>query len=84
MDSVISNVTAGTATLCSATGEYVTVPLEFTPTRKFLTQKTKRALLATGFMLHFGRQIATDPTFINVALADIRHSALRAHGGGDD
>jgi len=84
MDSVIFHITSQTVTLCSATGEYVTVPLEFTPIRRFLTQQTKRSLLATGFMWRLGREVATDPALINAALAEIRHRALQAHGGGDD
>ncbi len=57
-------------------GNRVRVSIRLTPMRRYLTQRTKRMLIATGFMLRYGRDAARDPILLDGALAEIRRAVL--------
>jgi len=63
-------------TVRGANGDDCTVSITLTPRRRYLTQATKRAILATGFLLHYGEEIATDKDIINCVIRSIRHEIL--------
>ena len=83
MISSIIEITRFDVTLTDANGDRCTVPIELTPTRRYLTQSTKRAILATGCLLTYGDELATDPDVINTVLQDIRRECLRHSDGGE-
>ena len=81
MISTIHQITATSVTVIDANGVKQTIPIALTPIRLFLTQATKRAILATGFLLRYGEDLATDKGVINKVLEEIRQEILRPPRG---
>ncbi len=77
MISPILKVTHSCVTVRDANGEHCTIAIVLTPLKLYLTQATKRAILATGFLLRYGDELATDRDLINHVLEDIRREVLR-------
>ncbi len=77
MISPILEVTHSCVTVRDANGEDCTITIVLTPLKLYLTQATKRAILATGFLLRYGDELATDRDLINHVLEDIRREVLR-------
>ncbi len=73
----IREVTHSSVTVRDANGEDCTITIVLTPVELYLTQATKRAILATGFLLRYGEEMATDRDVINGVLEDIRREVLR-------
>ncbi len=73
----IREVTHSSVTVRDADGEDCTITIELTPVKLYLTQATKRAILATGFLLRYGDELATDSDLINHVLEAIRREVLR-------
>ena len=73
----IRKVTHSSVTVRDADGEDCTITIELTPVKLYLTQATKRAILATGFLLRYGEEMATDKDVINGVLEAIRREVLR-------
>jgi len=73
----IREITYSSVTVRDANGEDCTITIELTPVKLYLTQATKRAILATGFLLRYGDELATDRDVINHVLEDIRREVLR-------
>ena len=65
----------------AANNEIFTIPVELTPKRRYLTQSTKRAISATGFLLYMGEDIGTDKGIINSALKSIEREVRRLRFG---
>ena len=76
MISAVIDIQRDRVTVKDANGETSMVLIELTPLRKYLTQATKRAILATGFLLPFGEDLATDRDVINDVLQSIRLEVL--------
>ncbi len=73
----IREVTHSSVTVRDANGEDCTITIVLTPVELYLTQATKRAILATGFLLRYGEEMATDRDLINHVLEAIRREVLR-------
>lgn len=72
----IETITANSVTVLDPNGQSHTIIVRLTPRRKFLTQATKRSILATGFLLWYGEELACDEHFINSILDTIRRDVL--------
>lgn len=72
----IKQVNAETVIVFDALGREKTIILHFTPWMLYLTQATKRAILATGCLLHALADDDSDEFIINEALEHIRQTAL--------
>ncbi len=57
MISAILKVTHSSVTVRDADGDDCTITIELTPVKLYLTQATKRAILATGFLLRYGEEM---------------------------
>ena len=82
MINVVLEVTPSSVIVFDGNGETCAVSIELTPHRRYLTQSTKRAILATGFLLRYGDELATDGDVINRVLEEIRKEVLRDLNGG--
>ena len=76
MISAIRAIDATSVTVIDANGTDVRVPITLTPVRQFLTQSTKRSILATGFLLRYGEDAATDTDIIDSVISSIRSEVL--------
>jgi hypothetical protein len=70
-------IAARSVAVTNAHGQRQRISIKLTPVRHFLTQPTKRAILATGFLLPYGEDFATNTTVINDVMRHIRHEVLR-------
>jgi hypothetical protein len=77
----IQKITTDSVHVLNANGDVCVIAIELTPIMHFLTQATKRAILATGFLLRYGEELATDKDIINSVMEDIRQEALLLHKG---
>ncbi len=68
--------TANSVTVLDPNGQSHTILVRLTPRRQYLTQATKRSILATGIMLRYGEELACDEHFINGILNNIRRDVL--------
>lgn len=83
MIKAIPEVTTSSVTVFDANGNACTILITLTPIRCFLTQSTKREILATGFLLRYGDDLATDRYVIDDVLGSIRRKVLRLRNGAD-
>ena len=79
MIKAVVQVSARSVTVVDANGSEQAIQITLTPKRWFLTQATKREILATGFLLRYGEELATDQGVINRVLEDIRQQVLRQY-----
>ena len=79
----IEAITANSVTLLDPNGELHTIIVQLTPCRQYLTQATKRSILATGFLLRYGEELAFDEHVINDVLESIRREVLACRGRSD-
>lgn len=75
---VVFEVNVSSVTVLSADRQRVKVPVELTRWRDSLTQETKRLILATGVMRHYGHQEASSPHMIDGFLHMVRDRVLWA------
>ena len=79
----IEAITANSVTLLDPNGQLHTIIVRLTPRRQYLTQATKRSILATGFLLRYGEELACDEYVINDVLESIRREVLARRGRSD-
>ncbi len=77
----IEAITVESVTVVDPIGQPHTISVRLTPRRKFLTQATKRSILATGIMLWYGEELACDEHLINGVLENIRQQVLACRDG---
>ncbi len=68
MAKCIHSITAENVVVFDPEGVPQSVPVRLTPRKRFLTQDTKRRLIATGFLHHLTHDWAVDPALIGGAL----------------
>ncbi len=83
MFSALEAITAHSVTVLDPNGQPHTISVRLTPRRQYLTQATKRSILATGFLLRYGEELACDEHFINDVLESIRRDVLARRGRSD-
>ena len=76
MIKTILDVTSSSVTVLDANDNVCTVSIELTPKRRYITQASKRAILATGFLARYGEDVATDKGIIDSVIASIRSEIL--------
>ena len=81
MCEIIPAITAESVTVVDPFGQPHTIGVRLTPRRQYLTQATKRSILATGFLLRYGEELACDEHFINDVLEGIRREVLALQDG---
>ncbi len=81
MISDIKAITADSVTVVDPIGQPHTIGVRLTPRRQYLTQATKRSILATGFLLRYGEELACDEYIINDVLEGIRQDVLALQDG---
>ena len=77
----IEATTADSVTVVDPIGQPHAISVRLTPRRQYLTQATKRSILATGFLLRYGEELACDEHFINDVLEGIRREVLALQDG---
>jgi hypothetical protein len=83
MISRVISVTPTSVTVLDVHDVPRTVPIQLTPIRRYLDQASKRAIIATGFLIPYGEDLATNKDVINRVLEDIRQEVLQ-HYDGDE
>lgn len=76
-------ITAESVTVVDPIGQPHTIGVRLTPRRQYLIQATKRGILATGFLLRYGEELACDEYVINDVLENIRREVLARRGRSD-
>ncbi len=74
-------ISANSVTVLDPNGQSHTISVQLTPRRQYLTQATKRSILAAGIMLWYGEELACDEHLINGVLESIRQRVLACRNG---